>query len=124
MLIGKKTDPFCFSVIPSNDSIGDLCYRPDYGAQYYDLTRDGPGAMRYAAAASRAPSSLPLLLTRARSLARAHRSFDLNSKTPVGNITSTILAADVEFWIVNKFPWYAAGVHQCICTNVHDGVGA
>ena len=24
-------------------------------------------------------------------------------------------------WIVNRLPWYAAGVHQCICTNVHEG---
>ncbi|GMI01942.1 hypothetical protein TrVE_jg4659 [Triparma verrucosa] len=92
VLIGKKTDPFCFSVIPSNDSVGELCYRPDYGAQYYDVGGES-GALR----------------------------FDLNSKTVVGNITSKILHQDTNFWIVNKFPWYALGVSQCICSQVREG---
>jgi hypothetical protein len=92
VLIGKKTDPFCFSVIPSNDSVGELCYRADYGQQYYDVGGDS-GALR----------------------------FDLNSKTVVGNITSKIIHKDTNFWIVNKFPWYAAGVHQCICSQVREG---
>ena len=92
VLIGKKTDPFCFSVIPSNDSVGELCYRPDYGAQYYDVGGDS-GSLR----------------------------FDLNSKTVVGNITSKIIHQDTNFWIVNKFPWYALGVSQCICSQVREG---
>jgi len=92
VLIGKKTDPFCFSVIPSNDSVGELCYRADYGQQYYDVGGDS-GSLR----------------------------FDLNSKTVVGNITSKIIHKDTNFWIVNKFPWYAAGVHQCICSQVREG---
>lgn len=96
ILIGPKVDPFCFSVIPSNSSTGDLCYRADYGSQIYDMTEGGPGAVR----------------------------FDLNSKTPVGNITSEILHADTSFWIVNKLPWYALGVEQCICTQVHEGGAA
>ncbi|GMI34528.1 hypothetical protein TrCOL_g1269 [Triparma columacea] len=92
VLIGKKTDPFCFSVIPSNDSVGELCYRPDFGEQYYDVGGDS-GALR----------------------------FDLNSQTVVGNITSKIIHKDTNFWIVNKFPWYAAGVKQCICSKVREG---
>ena len=95
VLIGKKTDPFCFSVIPGPDSIGDLCYRPDFGAQYFDV--GGPS--------------------------RAIR-FDLNSLTVVGNVTSEILHKDLDFWILNKFPWYALGVEQCICSHVREGGSA
>ena len=29
-----------------------------------------------------------------------------------------------NFWIVNENPWYAFGVHQCICTNVREGGAA
>jgi hypothetical protein len=95
VLIGKKTDPFCFSVIPGPDSVGDLCYRPDFGAQYFDV--GGPS--------------------------RAIR-FDFNSKTVVGNVTSEILHKDTDFWILNKFPWYALGVEQCICSKVREGGSA
>ncbi len=45
---------------------------------------------------------------------------DLNSKTKVGNVTSTILHQGENMWIVNKLPWYAAGIHQCICTKVRQ----
>jgi hypothetical protein len=31
-----------------------------------------------------------------------------------------IIHQDRNMWIVNHLPWYAAGVHQCICTNVHQ----
>jgi len=93
VLIGPKLDPFCFSVIPSNESTGDLCYRADYGSQWYDMTKDGAHGLRY----------------------------DLNSQTTVGNITSTILHVDVNFWVINQFPWYAAGLHQCVCTIVREG---
>ena len=33
VLIGPKTDPFCFNSFPSNSSVGKLCYRPDSGRQ-------------------------------------------------------------------------------------------
>jgi hypothetical protein len=36
VLIGPKTDPFCFNSFPSNSSIGKLCYRADSGRQVYD----------------------------------------------------------------------------------------
>lgn len=93
VLIGKKTDPFCFSVIPSNDSVGELCYRPDYGAQYYDVGGDS----------------------------RALR-FNLNSLTPVGNITSKIIHQDTNFWIVNDIPiGKRINMIQCICSTVQEG---
>ena len=93
VLIGPKLDPFCFSVIPSNSSEGGLCYRADYGSQWYDMTVDGPHALKY----------------------------DLNSQTSVGNITSTVLHQQTNFWITNHFPWYASGLHQCVCTKVREG---
>lgn len=91
ILIGPKTDPFCLNSFPSNSSAGKLCYRPDSGRQVSDMK--GSKAMR----------------------------LDLESKTEIGNLSSTIIHQGTNMWIVNKLPWYAAGVHQCICTHVHQG---
>ena len=90
VLIGPKTDPFCFNAFPSNTSKGKLCYRADSGSQTYDA-KGGLG-LRY----------------------------DLNVKTVVGNVTTMVLHQGENMWIINKLPWYAAGVHQCICTKVHQ----
>eukprot|EP00945_MAST-04E_sp_MAST-4E-sp1_P002055 g2055.t1 len=90
ILIGPKTDPFCFNAFPSNSSIGKLCYRADSGMQSYQA-KGGKG-LRY----------------------------DLNVKTVVGNVTTEVLHQGVNMWIINRLPWYAAGVHQCICTTVHQ----
>ena len=89
ILIGPKRDPFCFETIPSNSSEGALCYRPDSGRQIYDAKK--AKALRY----------------------------DLDSKTKVGNFSSSIIHKGPDMWIVNHLPWYAASVHQCICTQVH-----
>jgi len=91
VLIGKKNDPFCFQTFPGNDSVGDLCYRRQTGAKYYDML--GALALRE----------------------------DLELETPVGNMTSIILHQGKNFWIVNHLPWYAGGVHQCICTDIKEG---
>jgi len=93
VLIGPKVDPFCFQVAPSNESTGKLCYQKDGGMQTYDMS---PGS------------------------ARALRD-DLILDSEVGKIESTVIAQGLNLWIINKFPWYAAGTHQCICTNVHQG---
>merc|ERR1711990_1257992 len=93
VLIGPKVDPFCFQVAPSNQSTGKLCYQKDGGMQTYDMS---PGS------------------------AKALRD-DLILDSEVGKIQSTVIAQGLNLWIVNKFPWYAAGTHQCICTNVHQG---
>jgi len=90
IIIGPKTDPFCFNAFPSNSSEGKLCYRPDSGMQTYQAK--GDKGLRY----------------------------DLNVKTVVGNVTTEVLHQGVNMWIINKLPWYAAGVHQCICTTVHQ----
>jgi hypothetical protein len=26
-----------------------------------------------------------------------------------------------NFWVVNHLPWYAGGVHQCVCTHIREG---
>ena len=94
VLIGPKTDPFCFNSFPSNSSVGKLCYRADSGRQVYDAVKSK--ALRY----------------------------DLNVKTVVGNVTTEIIHQNRHMWIINHLPWYAANVHQCICTNVHQGSDA
>jgi len=91
ILIGKKQDPFCFQTFPGNDSVGELCYRKQTGSKIYDMND-----------------------------AQAIRE-DLELETPVGNMTSTIIHQGVNFWIVNRLPWYAGGIHQCICTKIRDG---
>lgn len=91
ILIGPKNDPFCFQVFPSNSSVGDLCYQPQQGPQAYDMTKSF--ALRY----------------------------DLQISTVIGNISSKIIHQDINFWIVNKYPWYLGGIHQCICTTAKEG---
>ena len=94
ILIGKKTDPFCFQTFPGADSVGELCYRKQTGSKVYDMNE-----------------------------AKGFRE-DLELETPVGNMTSTIFHQGTNFWIVNTLPWYVGGVHQCICTQIRDnGVG-
>ena len=48
---------------------------------------------------------------------------DLELETVVGNITSTVIHQVKNFWVVNKFPWYAGGIHQCICTHIREVAG-
>lgn len=91
ILIGKKNDPFCFQTFPSNDSVGALCYQRQQGPQAYDMEEFY--ALRY----------------------------DVQIATVVGNLTSEVLAQGPYLWVVNKFPWYAAGVHQCVCTQPREG---
>jgi hypothetical protein len=88
ILIGPKTDPFCFNSFPSNTSAGPLCYRVDSGKQVYD--------------------GKTLFL-------------DLDVETPFGTVKSNVIHQGKNLWIVNQFPWYALGVHQCICSTVTEG---
>lgn len=87
ILIGKKNDPFCFQTFPGNDSVGELCYRKQTGSKHYDMLEN-----------------------------LAFRE-DLELETPVGNMTSSIFHQGINFWVVNKLPWYAGGIHQCVCTD-------
>jgi hypothetical protein len=95
ILIGPKRDPFCFQIFPGNTSDGNLCYRHDAGTQDYDMSKGaaGPHTLRE----------------------------DLTLYTKVGEVQSKVIHQGQNFWVVNKFPWYAAGIHQCICTQAHEG---
>jgi len=87
-LIGWKTDPFCFSFFPQNDSIPTLCYRSqDATGKWYDNEKE------------------------------ATRS-DYNIKLtgvfhPFPNITASIMQVDWQMWIINHL-WV---VDQCVCAN-------
>jgi len=95
ILIGPKRDPFCFQIFPGNTSDGTLCYRHDSGSQTYDMSKGLKG-----------PHTL---------------LEDLTLHTVVGDVASKVIHQGQHFWVVNRFPWYAAGVHQCICTEAHEG---
>jgi len=95
IIIGLHRDPFCFQVFPGNTSEGKLCYRHDAGTQTYDM---------------------------AEGLKGPHTLYeDLVLDTAVGQIESKVIHQGQNFWVVNHFPWYAAGIHQCICTEAHQG---
>jgi len=90
ILIGQKNDPFCFQTFPGADSRGELCYRKQTGSKNYDMIDN-----------------------------LAFRE-DLELETPLGNITSIIIHQGVNFWVVNHLPWYAGGIHQCVCTDIKE----
>merc|ERR1711907_67306 len=95
IIIGAVRDPFCFQVFPGNTSEGKLCYRHDYGTQSYDM-KGG--------------------------LSGPHTLYeDLSLETSVGTVDSLVIHQGQNFWVVNHFPWYALGIHQCICTMAHEG---
>jgi hypothetical protein len=91
IMIGKKTDPFCFKFFPSNNSVGNQCYRRQTGKLYYDMTKE-PNAIRY----------------------------DLNIHIPwpsekfslFGNISTTIFHNGPNMWVINTLP---LKIKQVIC---------
>jgi len=95
IIIGAVRDPFCFQVFPGNTSEGKLCYRHDSGTQSYDMEGGEAG-----------PHTL-------------YEDLDLDTK--VGSVESKVIHQGQSFWVVNHFPWYALGIHQCICTEAHEG---
>jgi hypothetical protein len=87
-LIGWKTDPFCFSFFPQNDSIPTLCYRSqDSTGKWYDAYNES----------ARTDYNVKLI--------------GLFSIFP--NISSIILQTDWQMWIQNHL-WV---VDQCVCAN-------
>jgi len=87
-LIGWKTDPFCFSFFPQNDSIPTLCYRSqDSTGKWYDIEKE----------ATRTDYNVKLV--------------GLFSHFP--NITAKIMQVDWQMWIRNHL-WV---VDQCVCAN-------
>jgi len=89
VLIGRKTDPFCFAFFPENNSSGTECYRAEDGVvKYYDIEKE---AVR---------TDYNIKLTGA---------FGIFS-----NITSTVTHVGKYMWIINHL-WL--GFDQCVCTN-------
>merc|ERR1711871_394416 len=95
IIIGAHRDPFCFQVFPGNTSEGTLCYRHDSGTQTYDVEGGESG-----------PHTIYEALT---------------LDTSVGDVDCKVIHQGKAFWVVNHFPWYALGIHQCICTEAHEG---
>jgi len=87
-LIGWKTDPFCFSFFPQNDSHGPLCYRSqDSIAKYYDIEQEAT---------------------------RSDYNVKLTGPFSIfPNITAQIMQVGWEMWINNHL-WV---VDQCVCAN-------
>eukprot|EP00929_Paragymnodinium_shiwhaense_P021486 TRINITY_DN14005_c0_g1_i1.p1 TRINITY_DN14005_c0_g1~~TRINITY_DN14005_c0_g1_i1.p1 ORF type:complete len:545 (+),score=134.96 TRINITY_DN14005_c0_g1_i1:59-1693(+) len=87
-LIGWKTDPFCLSFFPQNDSIKPLCYRSeDSTVKYYDIERE----------ASRI-------------------EYTIHNEGPFSllpNTSAIILQKDDRMWIQNHL-W---AVDQCVCAD-------
>merc|ERR1711871_1420950 len=98
IIIGAHRDPFCFQVFPGNTSEGNLCYRHDSGTQTYDMEGGESG-----------PHTIYEALT---------------LDTSVGDVDCKVIHQGKAFWVVNHFPWYALGIHQCICTEAHEGADA
>jgi hypothetical protein len=90
-MIGKKTDPFCFSFFPSNNSMGNQCYRRQTGKFQVDMSKKEK-SVRY----------------------------DLNLHIPwpsdrfslFGNISTTIFHHGPNMWVVNNL--YNL-MDQCVC---------
>jgi hypothetical protein len=90
VLIGVKTDPFCFAFFPGPDSKGNLCSRAEEGTNFYDISRE--------AAAFHYPEvKLPL------------PPFSYGP-----NISSKVIHVQDRMWVVNTL---YGGIKQCICTN-------
>lgn len=100
IMIGKKTDPFCFKFFPSNNSVGNQCYRRQTGVLYYDMSAEQK-SIRY----------------------------DLNIHIPwpsdrfslFGNLSSTIYHHGENMWIINQLP---LGIKQVICTQPLSGANS
>lgn len=92
-MIGKMTDPFCFSFFPSNNSVGKQCYRKQTGKLSVDMSSEVK-TIRY----------------------------DLNLHIPwpsdrfslFGNITTKIVHHGKNMWVVNNL--YNI-MDQCVCTE-------
>lgn len=74
IIIGKKTDPYCFFSFPAPDSIGPLCYNTGYGTKLYDM--ETTGAFRKT----------------------------MRVETVAGNVTATTVHQGVNLWMVNNLP--------------------
>jgi len=99
IMIGKKTDPFCFSFFPSNNSVGDQCYRRQTGTLTVDMTQE--------------QKSLTYDL-------KIHIPWPSDKFSLFGNISTKILHHGKNMWIVNNLYHL---VDQCVCIEPHSSDG-
>jgi hypothetical protein len=93
IMIGKKQDPFCFKFFPSNNSVGNQCYRRQFGTLYYDMTSEQK-SIRYDL--------------------NIHIPWPSDKHSLFGNVSSTIFHHGPDMWIINDLP---LGIKQVICTQ-------
>jgi len=93
IMIGKKQDPFCFKFFPSNNSVGEQCYRRQTGVLHYDMTKDVE-SIRYDL--------------------NIHIPWPSDKHSVFGNVTSIIFHHGPNMWIINDLP---LGIKQVICTQ-------
>lgn len=98
-MIGKMTDPFCFSFFPSNNSIGKQCYRRQTGKFQVDMSHEQK-SVRY---------DLNL-----------HIPWPSDKHSLFGNISTTIFHHGPNMWIVNNL--YKI-MDQCVCIQPLSGGG-
>lgn len=98
-MIGKKTDPFCFSFFPSNNSIGNQCYRRQTGKFQVDMSGEEK-SVRY---------DLDL-----------HIPWPSDKFSLFGNISTTIFHHGPNMWIINNL--YNL-INQCVCVQPLSGGG-
>eukprot|EP00811_Abedinium_folium_P025183 NODE_3581_length_2015_cov_40.116525.p1 GENE.NODE_3581_length_2015_cov_40.116525~~NODE_3581_length_2015_cov_40.116525.p1 ORF type:complete len:524 (+),score=54.19 NODE_3581_length_2015_cov_40.116525:125-1696(+) len=97
IMIGPKTDPFCFGFGPSNSSRGALCYRRQTGTLVADYTT-AQKSMRYDL--------------------NVHIPWPSEKFSVFGNVTSTVFTHGPNMWIINsKHPI----LDQCICMQPYSG---
>jgi len=97
IMIGKKTDPFCFSFFPSNNSVGNQCYRRQTGKFQVDMSGDAK-SVRY---------DLDL-----------HIPWPSDKFSLFGNISTTIFHHGPNMWIINNL--YNL-INQCVCVQPLSG---
>jgi len=97
VLIGRKTDPFCFQFFPGNNASGTLCYREEEAEWFYDIEKEASVFNYKQVHMPVAPFSW------------------------MGNISSVVSHVGRFMWIVNRL---YGGVEQCVCADpgktMHD----
>jgi hypothetical protein len=101
IMIGKKTDPFCFSFFPSNNSVGNQCYRRQTGTLNVDMSGEH--------------KTLVYDL-------QIHIPWPSDKHSLFGNISTKIVHHGRNMWVVNNLYHL---VNQCVCIEPHstDGHG-
>merc|ERR1712232_396334 len=98
-MIGKKQDTFCFSFFPSNNSIGNQCYRRQTGKFQVDMSKEEK-SVRYDL--------------------KIHIPWPSDKFSLFGNISTTIFHHGPNMWVMNNL--YGL-VNQCVCIQPLSGGG-